>query len=108
MRDIEAPTIGKVRESNRDDVRAFTEAELRYVLAFVREHDDAKRFDLVDLIHPCRREGPATEALSIQWDDLTLYDEDGKPFVNGGAHIRGTKTAGSDRIVPMPDWLTDD
>lgn len=107
MRDIEAPTVGKVRESARDDDRAFTEDELRRVLALVRGHDVAVRFDLVDLVHFLAGTGARhTEALTMLWDDVTLRDDDGRALKVGEAHIRGTKTKGSDRRVPMPDWLT--
>ncbi|GAA4731994.1 hypothetical protein GCM10023350_14210 [Nocardioides endophyticus] len=42
----------------------------------------------------------------MRWVVVILADDDGELLAVGEARIRGTKTARSDRVVAMPEWLT--
>lgn len=100
MRDTDPPVLGKTREGARDTRRAFTAEELAGVLAAVAEDATAQAYDIVDLIRFLAGTGARiSEALTLRWDQLDLEA--------GVVHIRGTKTARSDRWVSMPPWLTD-
>lgn len=106
MRDVENPTAAP-KVTTRDADRAFTLDELRHVLEVTREHQVAEDYDLVDLVHLLAGTGARhSEALSVRWADVRLDDDDGAPLEVGEIHLRGTKTAGADRRVPMPAWLT--
>jgi len=106
VRDVENPSVER-KASARDPDRAFTKAELAHVLAVTRKHKTAREFDLVDFVHFLAGTGARhSEALAVRWRDVALADDDGKPLEVGEVHIRGTKTARSDRFVPMAAWLT--
>ncbi|MCW2815324.1 MAG: uncharacterized protein JWN84_2779 [Nocardioides sp.] len=106
MRDVENPTV-QSRPAARDADRAFTVVELAHVLAVTREHPLARDFDLSDLVHFLAGTGARhSEALAVAWDDVRLFDAAGEALETGEVHLRGTKTAGADRRVPMPQWLT--
>lgn len=106
MRDVENPSVVP-RKSARDAERAFTKDELSHVLAVTREHETAREFDLVDLVHFLAGTGARhSEALALRWVDVILADDAGELLAVGEVHIRGTKTARSDRFVAMPEWLT--
>ncbi|WP_148615820.1 tyrosine-type recombinase/integrase [Nocardioides rubriscoriae] len=106
MRDVENPAVAP-RETTRDADRAFTLAELSHVLKVTREHQTAKDYDLVDLVHFLAGTGARhSEALNVRWADLCLVDADGGSLDVGVVRIWGTKTTGADRRVPMPAWLT--
>ena len=106
MRDVENPTVAP-KQTTRDADRAFTLAELGHVLEVARSHQLALDYDLVDLVHFLAGTGARhSEALSVRWDDVRLVDAAGEALDVGDVHLRGTKTAGADRLVPMPIWLT--
>ena len=107
LRDVRMPTAGKVRQTERDPDRAFTEVELTHVLAVARAHEEAQRLDVVDLLHFMAGTGVrVSEGLGVRWDDLRLSGDDGEALTVGVAHVRGTKTDHADRMVPLADWLT--
>jgi integrase len=106
MRDVENPNVAP-KSTSRDPDRAFTKAELARVLAVTNEHRTAQDFDLIDFVHFLAGTGARhSEALAVTWADVALTDQDGEPLAMGEVHIRGTKTARSDRYVTMPEWLT--
>ena len=100
LRDVQPPHRGKVREGERDTERAFTPAELRQLLDGLDADETAQVYDLADLIRLLAGTGARiSEALAVRWDDVDL-DE-------AAVRIRGTKTAGSDRVVSVPRWLVE-
>ena len=71
--------------------KALTNDELKVFISRI-ESDRLKNFYMFCLLTGCRR----SEALFVKWNDI---DED-----NQRIHIRGTKTAMSDRYIPiLPD-----
>lgn len=76
--------------------RSLTAEERAAFLKIAPEH---KRFILFELMLYCGCR-PA-EAANVKYEDVTMIDE--IPFL----HIRGTKTANSDRFVPIPYELRD-
>lgn len=106
MRDVENPSVAP-KAAARDADRAFTLTELGHVLEVTRDHRRAIAYDLGDLVQFLAGTGARhSEALNVRWEDVRLVDADGEPLDVGEVHIRGTKTAGADRRVPMPSWLT--
>lgn len=86
--------------AERDTRRAFTRTERDALVSFAQSDDWARDRDVADLVAFLAGLGPRiTEALSLRWEDVDL---DG-----GTAHLRGTKTKTSDRVLAMPPWLVD-
>jgi integrase len=93
-------------EMMRDTDRAFTPAERAHLVGFVLHVDDGARdSDVADLMAFLAATGARiSEALSLRWDDLDFAPAKGRP---AAAHLRGTKTEHSDRIVHLPGWAAE-
>ena len=100
MRDAQPPRQGATRATGHDVQRAFTAEELRDVCSKAAKDEGAKANDIVDLIYLLSGTGARiSEALAVRWDDVDLDEATVK--------IRGTKTAGSNRVVSVPRWLVE-
>ncbi|MFC0622849.1 tyrosine-type recombinase/integrase [Kribbella deserti] len=94
-------------KDQRDHQRAFTAEERDIVLAYADEYARRPGLDprtvrkweaVADLLAFMAGTGVRIdEARSIRWDQLYIQDSQ--------ADIHGTKTLGSRRMVPLPDWL---
>lgn len=93
------PRATKAKQSKNDPNRALTREELEQVKAFVDSDPDCQHHDIADLVWFLAGTGVRiNEALTVRWSDLDL--------ATGEVHVRGTKTASSDRHLPLPGWLT--
>lgn len=82
----------------RDTKRAFTPAEEGALLAWVAASPWANDVQLVTLVDVLRGTGVRiAEAINLSWGDVD--------FETGLLEVHGTKTAPSDRVISMPDWL---
>jgi integrase len=89
---------GSEREHRQTD-RSFTDAERLHLLSVLDDHPVAKRLDLADLMAYMLGTGVRiSEALGQRWEDVDLD--------RGAVHVRGTKTRFSDRVIYLPDWLS--
>lgn len=79
----------KVVHHNRKNGRALTLKEQQRFIKLIRNHK-YKNYFLFLLYSGCRR----SEGINIKWSDIDMQ--------KGIMHIRGTKTVGSDRYIPMP------
>ena len=108
MRDVENPSV--VPRKKPED--AMPSAHSRRLGSWPDPIGDtatqtAREFDLVDFVHFLAGTGARhSEALALRWGDMILADDRGELLAVGEVHIRGTKTARSDRSVAMPEWLT--
>lgn len=93
-------------EMARDTDRAFTPDERAHVVGFALHADaGARAADVADLMAFMAATGARiSEALALRWDDLDLAPTKGRPV---SAHLRGTKTEHSDRVVHLPEWATE-
>lgn len=83
-----------------DRSRAFSDAERQHLRNFLDADDKANRTDTADLVRFLLGTGVRfNEALPLRWSDLDLEA--------ATVHVRGTKTARSDRVLPLPSWLVD-
>lgn len=94
---LENPAANLVRPENvKGSRRAITAHERKHLLA-AADLDPAYNLFLLMLYCGCR----PGEAIGCIWKDIQIID--GYRML----HIRGTKTANADRLVPLPDALYD-
>jgi integrase len=93
------PVRAKVeRDTPRDTRRALTKTERNHLLKVADSHGRAVELDVNDILAYMVGTGVRiSEALDQRAEDVDL-----KAAV---VHVRGTKTAASDRVIPMPAWL---
>jgi integrase len=85
---------------DRDTSRAFTRVEREELLDFAASYALAQDRDVVDLLRWMAGTGVRiSEALDQLWADVDLQA--------GTVHVRGTKTAHSDRVLHLPAWLVE-
>lgn len=99
LRDVRPAKASKPkRETDRDTTRALTLEERAHLIAVATGHERAQHLDVSDLIAYMAGVGcRISEALGQQWADVDLQA--------GTVHIRGTKTASSDRVLTLAPWL---
>jgi integrase len=90
--------VGEGPEVERNTTRALTRDERESLRAFAAQDDAATRTDVADLLWWMAGTGVRiSEALDQRWEDVDLDA--------ATARVRGTKSARSDRTVPLADWL---
>lgn len=115
VRDVPAPqpreaierAIGRRRQADvggevaeRDTRRGFTREERDGLVQFAQADQRAVALDVADLIAFMAGTGVRIGgALTLNWRNVELDD--------ATAHVHGTKTEGSDRVVPLAPWLVE-
>lgn len=100
MRDVRAVRAATTKERVRDTTRALTRTEREHLMAVADADETAVHLDVADIVAYMAATGVRIgEALGQQWADVDLDA--------GTVYVRGTKTSGSDRVLPLAPWLVE-
>lgn len=92
--------IGDEAEVERNTRRALTRDERDALFAFAAQDETANRLDVVGILMWMAGTGVRiSEALDQRWEDIDL--------TTSMAHVAGTKSTHSDRMVPLAPWLAE-